>query len=120
MRARHNGLEHLVDTRGLDVLPSELFSEHIFACLLDEPFGSSVLQDIPLDNVMVEVDYPHADSTWPGNPQLIGRQLADLSPSQHYQVMEGNARRVFHFDPDVERVNLDQEAVAEQGTGRTI
>jgi hypothetical protein len=41
-------------------LPSEVFVEHVFACLLDEPFGSTVLDKMPLTNVMVEVDYPHA------------------------------------------------------------
>jgi predicted TIM-barrel fold metal-dependent hydrolase len=100
IRARNNGLEDLVDYHDLDILPSEVFAEHVFACLLDEPFGSAVLDKMPLDNVMVEVDYPHADTSWPDSPKLIGEQLAGLSPSRRYDVMEGNARRVFNFDPE--------------------
>jgi hypothetical protein len=50
---------------------------------------------------MVEVDYPHADTTWPRSPELIGAQLHELSAEQHYDVMQGNARRVFRFAPSV-------------------
>ena len=78
-----------------------MFAEHVFACLLDEPFGSTVLDKIPLGNVMVEVDYPHADTSWPASPKLIGEQLSSLSAEQRYDVLEGNARRVFHFEPSV-------------------
>ena len=99
IRARNNGLEHLVDYHDLDTLPSEVFAEHVFACLLDEPFGSSVLDKMPLDNVMVEVDYPHADTSWPTSPSLIGGQLAGLSPGRRDDVLQGNARRVFDFTP---------------------
>ena len=101
LRARNNGLEHLVDYHDLDRLPSEVFADHVFACLLDEPFGATVLDQIPLGNVMVEVDYPHADTSWPGSPGLIGAQLSSLTVEQRYEVLEGNARRVFDFEPSV-------------------
>jgi predicted TIM-barrel fold metal-dependent hydrolase len=101
IRARNNGLEHLVDYRDMDVLPSEVFANHVFACLLDEPFGSAVLDKMPLDNVMVEVDYPHADTSWPASPTLIGQQLADLGDDRRWDVLQGNARRVFDFQPSV-------------------
>jgi predicted TIM-barrel fold metal-dependent hydrolase len=91
----------LVDYHDLDRLPSEVFAAHVFACLLDEPFGSSVLDKIPLANVMVEVDYPHADTSWPGSPGVIGEQLSSLSAEQRYEVLQGNARRVFHFAPSL-------------------
>jgi predicted TIM-barrel fold metal-dependent hydrolase len=94
-------LEHLVDYHDLHRLPSEVFAEHVFACLLDEPFGATVLDKMPLANVMVEVDYPHADTSWPGSPKLIGDQLSSLTAEQRHGVLEGNARRVFDFEPSV-------------------
>jgi predicted TIM-barrel fold metal-dependent hydrolase len=51
--------------------------------------------------VMVGVDYPHADTSWPASPKLIGEQLSSLSAERRYDVLEGNARRVFHFEPSV-------------------
>jgi hypothetical protein len=50
---------------------------------------------------MVEVDYPHADTSWPGSPKVIGGQLSSLTAEQRYDVLEGNARRVFDFDPSL-------------------
>ena len=50
---------------------------------------------------MVEVDYPHADTSWPGSPRVIGAQLSSLTVEQRYEVLEGNARRVFDFEPSV-------------------
>jgi len=103
LRARKNGLEHLVDHHDLDRLPSDVFADHVFACLLDEPFGATVLDRMPLANVMVEVDYPHADTSWPGSPKLIGEQLSSLTAQQRYELLEGNARRVFDLEPSVGR-----------------
>jgi hypothetical protein len=48
---------------------------------------------------MVEVDYPHAYTSWPGSPGVIGEQLSSLSAEQRYEVLQGNARRVFDFEP---------------------
>ena len=45
--------------------PSEYLADHISVCLLEDIFGSGVLEAIGLDNVLVEVDYPHADPPWP-------------------------------------------------------
>jgi predicted TIM-barrel fold metal-dependent hydrolase len=101
LRARNNGLAHLVDYRDLDRLPSEVFAEHVYACLLDEPFGSAILDKMPLANVMVEVDYPHADTSWPGSQKLIDQQLSALTAQERYAVLEGTARRVFNFEPNV-------------------
>jgi predicted TIM-barrel fold metal-dependent hydrolase len=50
---------------------------------------------------MVEVDYPHADTSWPGSAKVIGEQLSSLSAEQRFDVLEGNARRVFDFQPSV-------------------
>ena len=60
-----------------------------------------MLDRMPLANVMVEVDYPHADTSWPRSPGVIGEQLSALSPGQRYEVLQGNARRVFDFAPSV-------------------
>jgi predicted TIM-barrel fold metal-dependent hydrolase len=101
MRASNNGLGHLVDYHDLDRLPSELFAEHVYACLLDEPFGSAILDKMPLSNLMVEVDYPHADTSWPASSKLIGDQLSALTTDDRYAVLQGTARRVFNFTPSV-------------------
>jgi predicted TIM-barrel fold metal-dependent hydrolase len=79
--------------------PSEVFREHIYGCFIDEEFGVSVIDDIGIGNVMIETDYPHTDSSWPNSQELAQKRLAHRSSEERYQILQGNARRVFSFDP---------------------
>jgi len=51
------------------------------------------------DNVMVEVDYPHSDTTWPHSMKLMGERLAGLTEDQQFKILRGNAQRLFRFTP---------------------
>jgi predicted TIM-barrel fold metal-dependent hydrolase len=88
-------------TQALDysVPPSQLFRDHIFGCFIDEPDAVSLIEQIGVDNVMAETDYPHTDSSWPNSGDLISQQLAGLPGDDRYKVMRGNAERVFNFTP---------------------
>jgi predicted TIM-barrel fold metal-dependent hydrolase len=78
--------------------PSEYVADHIWVCLLEDIFGSGVLEVIGLDNVLVEVDYPHADSSWPRSSAIIADRLARFSAGDQAKVGRGNAERLFHFE----------------------
>jgi predicted TIM-barrel fold metal-dependent hydrolase len=80
-------------------LPSELFRDHVFGCFIDEPEGSKAIERIGVDNVMVEADYPHTDSSWPNSLTIASAQVAHLSPEDQWKVLRGNAERLFHFTP---------------------
>ena len=45
--------------------------------------------------VVVESDYPHADSTWPNTQALLARQLADLADDEVRAVCWANAAALF-------------------------
>lgn len=75
-----------------------LFKKHIFGCFIDDIHGVKNLDQIGVDNVMVETDYPHSDSTWPDCLKAAKSQLAALSEENQYKVMRGNAERLFHFE----------------------
>ena len=62
----------------VDVRPSELFRDHVFGCFIDDRHGASSIGEIGVDNVMVECDYPHGDSSWPHARNLILDQVAHL------------------------------------------
>ena len=81
------------------MLPSQLFRDHIFGCFIDEPDAVSLIEQIGVDNVLAETDYPHTDSSWPNSGDLIGKQLASLPAEDRYKVMRGNAERLFNFTP---------------------
>ncbi len=50
-------------------------------------------------NVMVEVEYPHSDTTWPDSIKLMRERVAELTSPQQYKVLRGNAERLFRFTP---------------------
>ena len=86
-----------VDLEGFSVM--DTFRRHIHGCFIDDLVGIRNLDAIGVDNVMIETDYPHSDSTWPNCLEHAKKQLAGLSDEHRYKVMRGNAERVFGFTP---------------------
>lgn len=82
-----------------DQLPSELFRKHFFGCFIDDAFGCRHLEEIGFDNVMMETDYPHPDSSYPGSIANAHSLLDGYSDEVKYKVMQGNARALFNFTP---------------------
>jgi predicted TIM-barrel fold metal-dependent hydrolase len=78
--------------------PSELFRKHVFGCFFDDPHGLRSIEEIGVDNVTYESDYPHSDSTWPHTAKLAAEQTADLPDDVVYKVLRGNAIRMLHID----------------------
>lgn len=81
------------------IMPSELFRRHMFGCFIDEPDAVPLIEQIGVDNVMAEADYPHTDSSWPNSGAVISGQISAMSAADKYKVMRGNAERLFHFVP---------------------
>jgi predicted TIM-barrel fold metal-dependent hydrolase len=83
-----------------DRLPSEVFSERVLTCFIDDRFGVRNRDAINMDNVMWECDYPHSDSTWPFAPEQVAEHF-DESVSDHdiNRITHLNAMRHFSFDP---------------------
>ena len=44
-------------------MPSEVFRDHCYGCFIHDPVGLKLLDEIGVDNVMIETDFPH-NSTW--------------------------------------------------------
>ena len=60
--------------------------------------ASRNLDIIGEDNVMIETDYPHTDTTWPDCIDLAKKRLAHLPPEVQYKILRGNAERLFRFE----------------------
>jgi predicted TIM-barrel fold metal-dependent hydrolase len=59
-------------------------------------------REIGIDNIMIETDYPHSDSTWPDCITHAKKQLSantTLTDGEKYKILRGNAERLFHFTP---------------------
>ena len=95
----------------LSVPPSQLFREHIYGCFIDDLHGSNEIESIGVDNVMIETDYPHTDSSWPNSMQTAQKRLAHLTAEDRRKVLRGNAERVFNFEP-AEPPDVSDESAA--------
>jgi predicted TIM-barrel fold metal-dependent hydrolase len=82
------------------VPPSELFRDHVYGCFFDDPHGVRSLEEIGVNNVTYESDYPHSDSTWPHTREVAEKQMAGLSDDAIYKVVRGNAITMLALDVD--------------------
>ena len=80
-----------------DVLPSELFRDHIFGCFIVDNAGIEERGLIGVDNIMFEGDYPHSDSNFPASRKKLADVLFEVPDDEARKIAEDNARRVFNF-----------------------
>jgi predicted TIM-barrel fold metal-dependent hydrolase len=75
------------------------FRDHVFGTFIEDHAGIRLLDIIGEDNVMLECDYPHSDSTWPDTSTLASKWLGHLPEEVQYKIAVGNACRVYNFTP---------------------
>ncbi|EIV91910.1 amidohydrolase family protein [Frankia sp. QA3] len=84
-------------------LPSQVFHDHIWTCFIDDPVGVKLREDVGVDKIMWELDYPHSDSTWPYGPEKLFKDLAGVSDDEINKITHENAMRAFDFNPFAHR-----------------
>jgi predicted TIM-barrel fold metal-dependent hydrolase len=78
-----------------ELLPSEVLGRNFYFCTIDDPSIAPLIERIGIDHVMVESDYPHADSSWPDTQQVLQDALGGLGPATVRKVACENAARLF-------------------------
>jgi predicted TIM-barrel fold metal-dependent hydrolase len=100
-------LDYIVDTSGHGrrawmseaLRPSEVLRRNFWFCSLDDPSMWPIRDRIGVENILIEVDYPHADSHWPDSHDLLVDRLSGLDRAEVDAVMHGNAESLFRFEP---------------------
>jgi predicted TIM-barrel fold metal-dependent hydrolase len=85
-----------------DVFKIDIYDDyrnHFYGCFIDDTTGLRMLDVIGEDNVMIETDYPHSDTTWPHSIKLAHERLTGLSEDVQYKILRGNAERLYQFTP---------------------
>jgi predicted TIM-barrel fold metal-dependent hydrolase len=80
-----------------DVRPSTLFDKHFWGCFIDEEVGLRERHAIGLNNIMLEIDYPHSDTTWPHTQKRVSELMANVPDDEAHRIVELNARDLFSF-----------------------
>jgi predicted TIM-barrel fold metal-dependent hydrolase len=78
-----------------DVSPSEAFRRNFWFCTIDDPSTVSTIDVIGDDHVMLEVDYPHASTTWPDTQWFIEDRLGKLPRAKIDKITYQNAVDLF-------------------------
>ena len=88
-----------------DRMPSDIFREHILTCFIADPIGIALRDEIGIDNICWEQDYPHSDSSWPNAPEELHRVATKYSvpDAELNKMTHENAMRWYRFDPFAHR-----------------
>ena len=78
-----------------DITPSEAVQRNFWFCTIDDPSTLDARERIGVDHIMVESDYPHADSSWPDTQVLLETRLAGLAADDVRKITHENASRLF-------------------------
>ncbi|MEZ5169976.1 MAG: amidohydrolase family protein [Acidimicrobiia bacterium] len=77
--------------------PLDIFRKHISVCFIEDSSGIEQRDRIGVDNIMVEIDYPHTDSSWPHSREKLSLHLKDCTQDEIDRIVYENAARVFNF-----------------------
>ncbi len=78
-----------------DLLPSEVLKRNFWFCTIDDPSVVDLRHRIGVDHIMVESDYPHADSTWPDTQAVLKASMGHLPSDELRRMAAGNAAALF-------------------------
>jgi predicted TIM-barrel fold metal-dependent hydrolase len=85
--------------------PMEIVTRNFVFTSIEDPAAFRMLNLIGEDNIMVETDYPHFDSTWPKCQEMIRGELSHLEAATVRKVCFENAARVYrHPLPPAEMI----------------
>jgi predicted TIM-barrel fold metal-dependent hydrolase len=99
-------LDNLIDRSGYglgwDERPADVLRRNFWFCTIDDPSTIETRYTIGVENIMVEVDYPHGDSTWPDTQAVIEKAWGHIPPAELRAMCCENAAALFrHPLPDV-------------------
>ncbi len=84
-----------------DLTPGEVLRRNFWFCAIDDPTGFQTRHRIGVDHILIESDYPHADSNWPDTQSHFARQFEGIPEHEIGQIAWGNAARLFRLEiPD--------------------
>jgi hypothetical protein len=99
-------LDNIIDRSGYgmgwDERPADVLRRNFWFCTIDDPSTIRTRDVIGVENICVETDYPHGDSTWPNTQRVIQEVWGDLPPGELRMMCSENAARLYrHPLPEV-------------------
>ncbi|SRR5579875_223094 len=84
-----------------ELTPAELLLRNFWFCSIEESLSMERRDQIGVDRIMLEVDYPHADTTWPETQAAVHRLVGRLPNGEVDRITHLNAADVYrHAVPE--------------------
>lgn len=99
-------LDNIIDRSGYGLgwgeRPADVLRRNFWFCTLDDPSTIRTRDVIGVENICVETDYPHGDSTWPDTQQVIADVWGELPADELRMICSENAAKLYrHPLPEV-------------------
>jgi predicted TIM-barrel fold metal-dependent hydrolase len=78
--------------------PSTYYYRQVYGCFFEDDHGVRSLEEVGVNNITFETDYPHSDSTWPHTREVAERLMKGLDDVTVEKIMRGNAIRMLKLD----------------------
>ena len=74
--------------------PSTYYYRQVFGCFFRDKHGLNSLNEVGVDNITFETDYPHTDTTWPDTKEVAEEMMGHLPQDVVWKIVRGNAARM--------------------------
>jgi uncharacterized protein len=82
----------------LTMTPTEYFRRQVYGCFWFEKLAPSrLIEQVGVDNVMFETDFPHPTCLYPNNQEHVADVLADVDPVVRRKVLQDNASALYRI-----------------------
>jgi len=92
-------LDNIIDRSGYGMgwadRPSDVLRRNFWFCTIDDPSTIETRHTIGVENVMVEVDYPHGDGTWPDTQDVIEHYWGGIPAKELRMMCSENAAALY-------------------------
>jgi predicted TIM-barrel fold metal-dependent hydrolase len=81
-----------------ELTPIEVLRRNFWFTTFNDGHSMSLRHLAGVDHIMIEVDYPHSDSTWPDSQELLARQFADVPADEVEKMTHRNAVALYRVE----------------------
>jgi predicted TIM-barrel fold metal-dependent hydrolase len=92
-----------------ELTPAEVMTRNFWYCAVEDQSSFVQRERIGLENILLEADYPHCDSTWPRTQQVIEEEIGHLPAEDIRRFTWENASKLYRH-PVPEAIQNDPDA----------
>ena len=82
--------------------PAEVLRRNFWFCAVEDQSSFAQRDRIGPENILLESDYPHCDSTWPNTQEVVHEEIGGLPPADIERITWKNASELYQHPVPVE------------------